>query len=56
MKNIQTIEVVELSRSECRDINAKGWIIAAVGAFIGYIADEWEDFKQGFADGLAASE
>lgn len=56
MKNTKTIEVIELSRSECMDINAKGWIIIAIGAFIGYIASEWGDFKQGFADGFAAIE
>ncbi|MCF8380480.1 MAG: hypothetical protein K9H49_12945 [Bacteroidales bacterium] len=53
MKNLKTIKVIELSPSECRNISANGWIIGAIGVVIAYIADDWADFKQGFADGWA---
>lgn len=53
MKNTKTIHYKELSRSECGEINAKGWVIGFIAAALAYIAEDWADFKQGFADGWA---
>lgn len=56
MKIDKTIHFEEISRSECREINAKGWVIALITAAVAYIADDWAGFKQGFADGWATLE
>jgi len=56
MKNTKTIHFEELSRSECLEINAKGWVIAFITAAVAYIADDWAGFKQGIADGWNAVE
>jgi len=52
MKNTDIIQMVELSTKECEDIKAKGLILVVLWALAGYIADDWSDFKQGFADGF----
>ena len=53
MKNIETIKTVELNAAECATINAKGWITYVLHV-IGFIADGWSDFKQGYVDGVEA--
>lgn len=54
MKNLKTIKAVELSNAECITIKAKGGWLTIIGHIIGFIADGWDDFKQGYVDGAEA--
>jgi len=54
MKNLESLQLTELDAREVRGVEGGllGWddiLIAAVGAIVVEVVNNWDDFKDGFA-------
>ena len=59
MKNLKSLNLVELNAQEIMKIEGGAWPKWVKGGLIGYIAseliDNWDDFEKGFSSGYNAA-